>query len=426
MLIEVLQEVQKLLNEDNIAVTKISFVGYSLGGLISRYMIGELEKLKFFDTVEPQYFTTFASPHLGVCFFQTRYKILNILGTTLLGLVGKELFIRDQGKILIKLSKDDYLKGLAKFKKRFLFANIRHDRSVNFYTSYITNKNPFNHHWDQLDLKFEFEEDLLSTYTVRGIDIKPKIVNMEESTFKDANFKEEQPTWGRRLKYAGVLVLVCFVLPIWIPIVFTASTLGSITSYFIVKTYKGPDVESLRALANSKKHDIDQEEDQDSDSSDDGDREPFQERMEDATGEALENVMNIGDYSPSTGSSLREKLLDKGQQWVKDAPKVLILRTKVDNLYNHIKRFIDPDTEKYEIFQKTPALPLDKDRQSILQNLSSLEWTKFAVYVNVLNAHDGIIARKGLKKSTVKGVATVYFWGELLNREIKEAQKALN
>ncbi|ODQ57953.1 hypothetical protein WICANDRAFT_34343 [Wickerhamomyces anomalus NRRL Y-366-8] len=364
MLIEVLQEVQHLLHVDGIAITKISFVGYSLGGLISRYIIGELEKLKFFETVEPQYFTTFASPHLGVCFFKPRYRILNILGTSLLGLVGRELFISDQGKILVQLSEGDYIKGLERFKKRFLFANIRHDRSVNFYTAYITNKNPFEQHWDQLDLKFDFDEDLLSTYTVRGIDIKPRIVNLQKSTFRDENYQPEKPTIGRRLEYAGVLLLVCCVLPFWIPIVFTASTIGSITSYFIVKTYKGPDIDALRDLANSKN--INKSEGSEISDNEEEDNEPFQERMEDATGEALEN--------------------------------------------------------QYEIFQKTEALPLDKDREYILQNLNNLNWIKFAVYVNVLNAHDGIIARKGLKKSTVKGVATVYFWGELINREIKGEQ----
>lgn len=421
MLIEVLQEVQKLIQVDGIAITKISFVGYSLGGLISRYIIGELEKLKFFESVEPQFFTTFASPHLGVCFFKPRFKILNILGTSLLGLVGRELFINDQGKILVKLSEGDYFKGLERFKKRFLFANIRHDRSVNFYTAYITDKNPFEEHWDKLDLKFDFKEDLLSTYTVRGIDIKPRIVNLEHSTFRDANYQPEKPSIGRRLKYAGVLLLVCCVLPLWIPIVFTASMIGSITSYFIVKTYKGPDVGALRDLTNSKRSGKVSD---DTSAAEEDDEEPFQERMEDATGEAIENVMNIGDYAPSTGSSTKEKLLDKTRQWMKGAPKVLILKTRIESLYSHIEKFVDPDVEQYEIFQKTDRLPLDEKRKTILENLSSLEWTKFAVYVNVLNAHDGIIARKGLKKSTVKGVATVYFWGELINREIKELKSS--
>jgi len=426
MLIEVLQEVQRLLQVEGITVTKISFVGYSLGGLISRYIIGELEKLKFFDTVEPQYFTTFASPHLGVYFFKSKFKFMNVLGRSLLGLVGRELFIKDQGKILIRLSEGAYFNGLEKFKKRYLFANIRHDRSVNFYTAYITNKNPFDAYWDDLDLKFEFDEDIISTYTIRGIDCKPKIVNFKESTFRDEDYQKEKPTLTSRLRYAGVLMLVCFVLPIWIPVIFTASTIGSITSYFIVKTYKGPDVDALRSLANSKKSDITDSSDViDSDEEQD---EPFQERMEDATGEAIENAMNIADYSASTGSSRREQPApdkDKPKKDNKAAPKVLILKSKIEQFYQNMKNFVDPDVNQYEIFQKTDVLPLNKDRQTILENLSKLEWTKFAVYVNVLNAHDGIIARKGLKKSTVKGVALVYFWGELVNKEIKESLNIL-
>ncbi|CCH42409.1 putative lipase [Wickerhamomyces ciferrii] len=430
MLLEVLHEVQRLLQDDGIAVSKISFVGYSLGGLISRYMIGELEKLGFFDTVEPQYFTTFASPHLGVFFFKPWFSLLNFLGSSILGLVGKELFIKDQGKILVRLSEGEYFKGLERFQKRYIFANIRHDRSVNFYTAFLTNKNPFDKHWDQLDLKFEFDEDLLSTYTVRGIDVKPKIVNLETSTFREKDYKPPKTSWTSRFKYAGVLVLVCFILPIWIPLIFTASTIGSITSYFIVRTYKGPDIDALRELANNKKRVIDYEEAHGADDITE-EHEPLQERLEDATGEALENVINVGHYSPSTDStpptaceSVKEKLLGKTKAVVKEAPKILILKSKVDQLYKYLNaKFLDPDVEQYEIFQKTDALPLNHERIGILNNLNQLTWNKFAVYVNVLNAHDGIIARKGLKKSTVKGVATVYFWGELINREIRESYK---
>ncbi|RUP45346.1 putative serine esterase-domain-containing protein, partial [Jimgerdemannia flammicorona] len=47
-------------------VTKFSIIGYSLGGLFSRYVIGRLFKDGFFDKVKPVLFATFATPHLGV------------------------------------------------------------------------------------------------------------------------------------------------------------------------------------------------------------------------------------------------------------------------------------------------------------------------------------------------------------------------
>jgi hypothetical protein len=53
-------------------VTQLSYLGYSLGGLIGRFAIGMLEIDGFFDPVEqggrgiePMYFVTMATPHLG-------------------------------------------------------------------------------------------------------------------------------------------------------------------------------------------------------------------------------------------------------------------------------------------------------------------------------------------------------------------------
>ncbi len=46
-------------------VARISFVGYSLGGLICRYAVGHLAAVGYFDSVQPVNFITIASPHLG-------------------------------------------------------------------------------------------------------------------------------------------------------------------------------------------------------------------------------------------------------------------------------------------------------------------------------------------------------------------------
>jgi hypothetical protein len=54
------------LSEQGITIRYISFAGYSLGGLVSRYVIGLLYTRGFFDNVKPMNFTTFATPHLGI------------------------------------------------------------------------------------------------------------------------------------------------------------------------------------------------------------------------------------------------------------------------------------------------------------------------------------------------------------------------
>ena len=86
-------EIETLKKNHKSKVSKISIVGYSLGGLISRYMIGVLYELGFFDEVQPVFFTTFATPHIGVRFFKKGLfdKTANIVGRYLFGSTGLEL-----------------------------------------------------------------------------------------------------------------------------------------------------------------------------------------------------------------------------------------------------------------------------------------------------------------------------------------------
>ncbi len=64
----VANEVEQKLEElarDGHEIKKISFIGYSLGGVISRYAIGLLYHRGLFERIQPVNFTTFATPHLG-------------------------------------------------------------------------------------------------------------------------------------------------------------------------------------------------------------------------------------------------------------------------------------------------------------------------------------------------------------------------
>ena len=60
----VLQRVQQERLEGR-AVVRISFLGYSLGGLICRYAVGKLYRFGLFTHVKPINFITVATPHLG-------------------------------------------------------------------------------------------------------------------------------------------------------------------------------------------------------------------------------------------------------------------------------------------------------------------------------------------------------------------------
>lgn len=133
-------------------ITKLSVVGYSLGGLVARYAIGLLEANGTLDKLEPMNFTTFVSPHVGV---RSPIKgwpshVWNVLGARTISISGRQLFMIDDfrgtGKPLLSLLADPnsiFIRGLAKFKNRSVYANIVNDRSTVFYTTAISKIDPF-------------------------------------------------------------------------------------------------------------------------------------------------------------------------------------------------------------------------------------------------------------------------------------------
>lgn len=148
---EVLQLVDELKQQGN-PVKKFSIVGYSLGGLIARYVVGLLYNDGLFNTVEPVNFTTFASPHLGVRSPKTGYQndTWNWLGSNLLSVSGQQLYLtdnfRDTGRPLLDILADPgstFIKGLQRFEKRTIYANIHHDPAVPYYSASFSKSDPF-------------------------------------------------------------------------------------------------------------------------------------------------------------------------------------------------------------------------------------------------------------------------------------------
>lgn len=99
-----------------------------------------------------QNFTTFVTPHLGVRAPLRRWpnKLWNIFGARTLLSSGRQLFMidtfRDTGRPLLEILADPdsiFVKGLAKFQRRILYANIVNDLSAVYYTTCITKVDPF-------------------------------------------------------------------------------------------------------------------------------------------------------------------------------------------------------------------------------------------------------------------------------------------
>lgn len=148
---EIEQKVEEL-EKAGAKLSKISVVGYSLGGLIARYAIGLLYKNGLFDKLQPVNFTTFATPHLGVRSPTVGYggQVWNTLGAKTLSTSGAQMFLADSfratGKPLLSVlaeANSIFIRGLRMFQKKSIYANTMNDRSVPYFTAGISRVDQF-------------------------------------------------------------------------------------------------------------------------------------------------------------------------------------------------------------------------------------------------------------------------------------------
>ncbi|TPX32562.1 hypothetical protein SmJEL517_g04372 [Synchytrium microbalum] len=153
-LIELIHETIATMKKKDQTVTRISFIGYSLGGLVMRYTIGKLYTTHFFDTIQPINFVTIATPHLGIRKKgnQTIEKIFNSLASALTSRSGSQMALEDvylNGLpllVVMAMPNSPFYKALGLFKRRQAFANIKSDRTVPYTTASFKESNPY-HRW---------------------------------------------------------------------------------------------------------------------------------------------------------------------------------------------------------------------------------------------------------------------------------------
>lgn len=188
---EVEEEIASL-SKDGKEVNKISFIGYSMGGLVARYSIGLLYSKGLLGPesgkIQPINFTTFATPHLGTRTPSIGWQndVWNALGARSLSASGNQMWTIDKFRdtdrplLAVMASPDSiFMKGLALFSKKSLYANIVNDRAVAFHTAYISDIDPFV---DPTAVKIDYEpgyEDVI---------VSPSL----------ASPKDTPATWGER------------------------------------------------------------------------------------------------------------------------------------------------------------------------------------------------------------------------------------
>lgn len=200
-LVQLIKDTVCEMERPGLAVTKLSLLGYSMGGLIARYCAGRLHADGFFAKVQPVNFVAVATPHLGSV--RARKQALDALFNTIVPLVcsrtGYQLMLQDRyldGKPLLQVMADPgwpFFQSLAMFRKRVLLACIKNDRSVPFCTGAIELKNPFE----------------TKPYGSVDPSVYPYIVQLRD----DEGTKVERLSRGYYFRLALLLVLSPIIIP---------------------------------------------------------------------------------------------------------------------------------------------------------------------------------------------------------------------
>lgn len=410
-------------------ITKISIVGYSLGGLVARFVIGKCftEYKDIFKDIKPFIFITIASPHLGIQFYdKSKFNswILNplkrFLGSTFLGKSGRELFIIDSGSrepMLVRLCQNEYFYALSLFQHRILIANVKNDRTVAFYTAFITDRDPFIESGNTL--RYFFECNIPAEDSYNGA-ILPRIVDLNKLNFKDkAPIKDEKILIQQWFVYK---IIVPIIVIIFIPIAVVINMCGSLYSYIGTLKYRKLSTKDkqLSAFVKEKIALSDTIHDFVGDTCDSIINESAQKKKyinaneDDLAPHKSQNTFILHgedeDDSEDDGNTTISsdlQFLSKKVPYM-TANDVEMWRKFIDK-YSHN---MDPSEEWLKTFHK---LPIDENRRKILRNLSKVDWIRVPIYVKSINAHGGVIARRGLNKNTPPtGYAALEFLGLLI------------
>lgn len=164
------------LEKEGRKVTRFSVTGYSLGGLVARYVIGVLHQSKFFETVQPVNFNTLTTPHIGIPRFSSTFSSISaFLGPKLLSRSGEQFFCVDKwsprGRPLIEVLADPdriFYQALLLFPNIRIYANAINDLTVPYVTSSISAEDPFGE-YEKNGIKIDFDEkykNVIKSYSV--------------------------------------------------------------------------------------------------------------------------------------------------------------------------------------------------------------------------------------------------------------------
>lgn len=393
-------------------VTKFSCVGYSLGGLMIRYAIGELFNSNYFDhyNIEPVNFVTFCSPHVGVLLPEVNLsiKLFNKIVPYLLANTGNQLVLKDtinhhqhshQQLPLLVLMCDPrfcFFKALASFHYRSLYTNIINDKRTCFFTAGISNRDPFDSMHNQLALGYHLA--YIKEYAPVIIDYS-KLIHYSKILLVDDDAAAATGATGprlsnfisRKLNWFRVLANIIFLTPLWAISLICRSVVERVRlSLRVRKFFKETSILHLYDIIDDTDTDEDEDETVDIPSikgsttieDENADTVYISNELNTQTDMFMESVfdaMHTRKYHPYqygfTSSS-------KGQL---PLPSTLHLKdlksTKYRNDSNH------GDNDEFR-------LKLTSHQEYIIEQLNSLNWSKYPVLIRRTKAtHAAVIVR---------------------------------
>lgn len=360
---EIEEELRKIEKEGG-KITKLSVIGYSLGGLVSRYAVGLLDAKGILDDVECMNFATFASPHLGV---RTPLKgwhnhVWNVLGARTLSMSGRQLFtidkFRDTNRPLLSVLADPnsiFMSGLRKFKRHTLYANVTNDRSAVYYTTGITKTDPFTD-MDNVKVNFLDGHDRVILDPEFPVALRPKSISPASlSTLTASTIKG--------FKRMPLILAVTVLVPIGVAAFLVNSVIQTVRSSSRIKLH-----EAGQAGVNVEEY-----------------------RMPVRIREEVEQV-----YEALNNSQSQEYLATEDDE---DESQDIENRKRL----TRERRFSTPTQ---------PTLALTAAQFEMIENLDTLGWRKYPVWIhNHRHTHAAIIVRME-KKSFDEGWVVLNHFAE--------------
>lgn len=336
-------------------VNTISLIGYSMGGLYMRYLCGVMYSKGIFEKITPVNFMTIATPHLGAIMWKPGVGGWNFLGSMLLGPSGSELMARGPNGVLDKMAQPNsiYYKGLQKFSNLLLICNAVGDRSVNFWTSYMTTKHPFpsrDHETYEYTL-YKYGEDKHGKF----------LVDMQAPVIRLPKTRKDEEKQG---------IQINFVWSVLIPIIATALLsirLAKATYLWGVKLYlKYKCNRLLKKLMNSSESPHHQSS-----------------HGEHASGGTI--VDNSVDGDDSLSQKIYSMLEDGPTVDVGDDENVEVVEDSFPKpVINNESKLID---------ECTNVIKMNDSILTRMDNLNKLPWKKYVAYLDHFRTHAFIVDR---------------------------------